>query len=72
MRNLKLFGITVLLGVVLTIAFAEDNWILAAIVGATVVATGWLVAHVYPRDLAPPADRRHENTQRRRAGMKPH
>ena len=72
MRNLKLFAVTVLLGVVLVIAFAEDNWIMAAIVGATVVATAWLVAHVFPRDLAPPADRRHENTQRRRAGLKPH
>ena len=72
MRNLKLFAVTVLLGVVLAIAFAEDNWLMAAIVGATVVATAWLVAHVFPRDLAPPADRRHENTQRRRAGLKPH
>jgi hypothetical protein len=42
---------------------------LAAIIGALFVVTLWILVHAYPRDAAPPADRRHENTQRRKAGM---
>jgi hypothetical protein len=71
-RKAKIFGFTVLLGAALAVSVAEENWLMAAIVGAALVATGWLFVHSFPRDLAPPADRRHENTQRRRAGLKPH
>ena len=71
-RKTKTFGITVLLGAILAVALAEENWLMAAIVGAALVATGWLFVHSFPRDLAPPADRRHENTLRRKAGLKPH
>ena len=71
MRKPKLFGLTVLLGAVLAVAVVETNWIMAAIIGACLVMTLWIFVHAYPRDLAPPADRRHENTQRRKAGLKP-
>ena len=64
-------GLLALMGAVLAVAVAESNWIVAAIIGACVVASIWVFTHAYPRDLAPPADRRHENTQRRRAGLKP-
>lgn len=72
MSKTKIFGITVLLGAILAIAVAESNWIMAAVIGASLVAVLWLFAHSYPRDAAPPADRRHENTMRRKAGLKPH
>ncbi|HEX7727104.1 MAG TPA: hypothetical protein VF410_11165 [Rhizomicrobium sp.] len=71
-RKTKAFGISVLLGAILAVAVAEENWPMAAIVGAAVAVTLWIFAHAYPRDLAPPADRRHENTQRRKAGLRPH
>jgi uncharacterized membrane protein len=70
-RKAKAFWITVLLGAILAVAVAESNWLMAAIIGALFVATLWIFVHAYPRDAAPPADRRHENTQRRRAGLKP-
>jgi hypothetical protein len=69
MRKLKVFGITVLLGAVFAVVFVESNWLLAAIIGALLVVTLWIFVHAYPHDIAPPADRRHENTQRRRARM---
>ena len=70
-RKTKAVGFTVLFGAVLAVAVAESNWIMAAIIGACVVASIWVFTHAYPRDLAPPADRRHENTLRRKAGLKP-
>ncbi len=72
MRKLTAFGLTILLGAALAIFTAESNWLLAAFMGACLVATLWIFVHAYPADIAPPADRRHENTQRRRAGLKPH
>jgi hypothetical protein len=71
-RKAKAFWSTVVLGAVLAVAVAESNWLLAAVMGAMLVVTIWIFAHAYPLDLAPPADRRHENTRRRRAGLKPH
>jgi chromate transport protein ChrA len=70
-RKTKAFWTTVVLGAVLAVAVAESNWMLAAILGAGLVVTLWILTHAYPVDIAPPADRRHENTQRRRAGLKP-
>jgi hypothetical protein len=69
-RKAKAFWSTIVLGAVLAVAVAESNWLLAAIMGAGLVATIWVFIHAYPRDAAPPTDRRHENTQRRRAGLK--
>jgi hypothetical protein len=71
-RKAKAFWVTVVLGAVLAVAVADENWLMAAVVGAALVASLWIFVHVYPRDLAPPADRRHEATLRRKAGLKPH
>lgn len=70
-RKAKAFWLSVALGAVIAVAVAEENWPMAAIAGAAIVATLWIFVHAYPRDLAPPADRRHENTLRRKAGLKP-
>jgi uncharacterized membrane protein (DUF485 family) len=70
-RKAKAFWISVAAGAVLAIAVVDSNWLLAAIMGAVLVVTGWIFTHAYPRDAAPPADRRHENTLRRKAGLKP-
>ncbi len=71
MKKAKVFGLTVLLGAGLAVALAESNLMLAAICGAFLVVTTWIFVHAYPGDIAPPADRRHENTQRRRANLRP-
>lgn len=71
-RKTKAFWVSVILGAVLAVAVAEENWLMAAIIGAILMATLWVFVHAFPRDLAPPADRRHENTLRRKAGLKPH
>jgi hypothetical protein len=70
-RKAKAFWISIVVGVVLAIAIVDANWILAPIMGAVLVVTLWIFTHAYPRDIAPPADRRHENTQRRKAGLRP-
>ena len=69
-RKAKAFWASITVGAGLAVAVADSNWILAAIMGATLVATLWIFTHAYPIDIAPPADRRHENTQRRKAGLK--
>jgi hypothetical protein len=71
-RKTKAFWVSVVFGAILAVAVADENWPMAAIIGAILVATLWIFVHVFPRDLAPPADRRHENTLRRKAGLKPH
>ena len=71
-RKTKAFWLSVLLGAILAVALAEENWLMAAVIGAILAATLWVFVHAFPRDLAPPSDRRHENTLRRKAGMKPH
>jgi hypothetical protein len=69
-RKAKAFWISIVVGAGLAVAVADSNWPLAAIMGAVLVVTVWIFTHAYPHDIAPPADRRHENTQRRRTGMK--
>jgi len=71
-RKAKAFWLSILLGAIFAVAIADENWMMAAIVGAVIVASLWVFVHAYPRDIAPPADRRHENTLRRKAGLKPH
>ena len=71
-RKAKAFWLSVVLGAVLAIMLAEGDWLMAAIIGAVLVVTLWVFVHAFPRDVAPPADRRHENTLRRKAGLKPH
>jgi hypothetical protein len=67
MRKRTLFGILSGLGVALLVVFAESNWLLAAIVGVGLGAIVFVFVHAYPHDIAPPSDRRHENSVRRRA-----
>ena len=69
-KKAKAFWISVAAGAGLAVAVADSNWMLAAIMGALLVVTLWIFTHAYPHDIAPPVDRRHENTQRRRAGLK--
>ena len=66
MRKRIVFAIFMFLGMVLLVSAAESNWFMAAIMG--VVMGGFLAFALYafPHDAAPPADRRHEATQRRR------
>ncbi len=52
------------------ILVAESNWLLAAVVGMGLGGLFFVFTHAYPTDLAPPADRRHENTLRRRAAQR--
>jgi hypothetical protein len=66
MRKRFLYTICAFFGAVALVAAAESDWLWAALMGACVGITVALVAHSYPRDIAPPADRRHEATQRRR------
>ena len=67
MRKRTLFGICLATGAVLLVLVAESNWLLAGVVGMGLGALVFTFVHVYPRDIAPPSDRRHENTLRRRA-----
>jgi hypothetical protein len=67
MRKRTLFGLCVAFGALLLALLADSNWALAAIVGIGLGAMIFMFVHAYPNDIAPPSDRRHENTQRRRA-----
>ena len=65
MRKRTMYAICAALGALLLLAVAESDWLLALITGAGLGLTVALVVHAYPNDIAPPADRRHEATQRR-------
>ena len=69
MRKRVFYTVCAFLGAVALVAAAESDWLLAAIMGAALGLPFALVAHSYPHDIAPPADRRHEATQRRK-GLK--
>jgi hypothetical protein len=66
MRKPTLYGISAAFGAVALTAVAESDWPLAALMGAGLGLTLALMIHAYPNDIAPPTDRRHENTQRRK------
>ncbi len=66
MRKRVAFGILMLLGMVLLVAVSESNWPLAAVMGVVLGAAVAVTIYAYPHDAAPPADRRHEASQRRR------
>ena len=66
MRKRFLYTICAFLGAVALVAAAESDWLWAALLGAGIGLTFALMAHAYPHDIAPPADRRHEATQRRK------
>jgi hypothetical protein len=54
----------------LVLVTGYENLPLAALVGMGVGAVFFVFLHAYPNDIAPPADRRHENTLRRRAAQR--
>ena len=54
-------------GAITLLLLAESNWLLAALVGMGLGGIVFVFTHTYPHDIAPPSDRRHENTLRRRA-----
>lgn len=66
MRHGTRYALAAIMGALILYVFAFENWPLALLVGAGVGVTILLMIHVYPHDVAPPADRRHENTQRRK------
>ena len=66
MRKRTKYAISAVVGAAVFLTMAESNWLLALIVGAGVGITIAIMVHAYPNDIAPPADRRHENTQRRK------
>lgn len=70
MRKRVMFAILAGLGAMIMIVFADSNWLLAAIVGVGLGAVVFTFVHAYPHDIAPPSDRRHENTQRRKAAQR--
>lgn len=69
MRKRTKLGIYSAIGAMTLLMFAESNWILAAVVGMGLGFLIWMFTHSYPNDIAPPSDRRHENTLRRRAAQ---
>lgn len=71
MRKRTWYGICAAFGAVALVASVESDWILAAIMGAGLGLTVAFMIHAYPNDIAPPSDRRHENTQRRRSLQTP-
>jgi hypothetical protein len=66
MRKRMVFAIFMFVGMVLLVALAESNWFLAAIMGVVLGGFIAFALFAFPHDAAPPADRRHEATQRRR------
>lgn len=66
MSKALLYIVCAFFGAVLLVAGAQSNWFMAALMGAGLGITVALVAHTYPRDAAPPADRRHEAAMRRK------
>ena len=66
MRKRTKYAISAVVGAAVFLTMAESNWLLALIVGAGVGITIAIMVHAYPNEIAPPADRRHENTQRRK------
>ena len=67
MRKRTALVLCAVVGASVLTLLADSNWLLAALVGMGVGVAVFVLVHAYPHDIAPPADRRHENTQRRRA-----
>jgi hypothetical protein len=66
MRKRTVFSICALLSAVLLMAVVESGWLLAAVTGIGLGTTAALFVYAYPRDVAPPADRRHEAAHTKR------
>lgn len=70
MRKRTKFGFYVALGAIVVLVLANSNWLLAAVIGMGLGAVMFVFTHAYPNDIAPPSDRRHENTVRRRSAQR--
>ncbi len=70
MNKPLMYSISAVLGAAVVLMVAESDWLLALIMGAGLGLTAALMVHAYPADLAPPADRRHEANQKRKAALK--
>lgn len=70
MRKRTKLGLYSALGAALLLWAASSNWLLAGLVGLGLGLMVFVFTHSYPHDLAPPSDRRHENTLRRRAAQR--
>ncbi len=66
MRKRTMYLLCAALGAVFLLFIVEADWLLAIVTGAGLGLTVALMVHSYPNDIAPPSDRRHENTQRRK------
>ena len=67
MRKVLVFGLCAVLGALLMIYVSESDWPMAVLMGVALGLSTALFVYVYPRDLAPPADQRHEKAMRLRA-----
>jgi hypothetical protein len=70
LRKRTKLGLCIALGGMLVVLTAYENLPLAALVGMAIGAVLFVFLHAYPNDIAPPADRRHENTLRRRTSQR--
>jgi hypothetical protein len=70
MRKRTKLAIYTAIGAITLLLLAESNWVLAALVGMGLGGIVFVFTHSYPNDIAPPADRRHENTVRRRSAQR--
>jgi hypothetical protein len=66
MRQSALYIVFAFLGAIILVAAVDSDWLVAAGIGAALGVLAAFVVHIYPHDIAPPADRRHEATQRRK------
>jgi hypothetical protein len=67
MRKLLVFTLCAGFGALLMVYVSESDWPMAVLMGVSLGLSTALFVYVYPRDLAPPADQRHETTLRRQA-----
>lgn len=67
MRRLLVFTLCAALGALLMVYVSESDWPKAVLMGVSLGLSTALFVYVYPRDLAPPADQRHEKAMRRDA-----
>jgi len=65
MRKVLVFMLCAGLGALLMIYVSESDWPKAALMGVCLGLSTALFVYVYPRDLALPADQRHEKAIRR-------
>ncbi|MBV8977457.1 MAG: hypothetical protein JO261_02635 [Alphaproteobacteria bacterium] len=70
MRRRTKLGLMMSFATLAVLVITTSNWLLAALVGMGIGVIFFVFTHAYPNDIAPPSDRRHENTQRRRSAQR--